>query len=65
MTFASATQFHSSVINVKALVSAFNQNKVPVEDFSVITNLHVDLRFVRSSSGDRMEEWGDKDRVLA
>ena len=46
MTFASATQFHSSVINVKAVVSAFNQNKVPVEDFSAITKLHVELRFV-------------------
>ena len=55
MTFVSATQLHSYLpwavgstpgINVKAVVSAFNQNKVPVEDFSAITKLHVEFRFV-------------------
>ena len=34
----------NSVLNVKALVSAFNQEKALVGAFSVITNLHVDLR---------------------
>ena len=34
-----------SVINVKALVGAFNQEKALVWAFSVITNLPADLRF--------------------
>ena len=41
MTFASASQFHfylpwDSVLNVKALVGAFNQEKALVGAFSVI-----------------------------
>ena len=36
----------NSVLNVKAVVAAFNQEKVPVGAFSVITNLRVDLRFM-------------------
>ena len=39
--------WHSSngVLNVKALVGAFNQEKALVGAFSVITNLRMDLRF--------------------
>ena len=33
------------VLNVKALVGAFNQEKNLVGAFSVITNLRMDLRF--------------------
>ena len=54
MTFASRTQFHverpwgqrpcpNSVLNVKAVVAAFNQEKAQVGAFSVITNLRMDL----------------------
>ena len=35
----------NSVLNVKAVVAAFNQEKALVGAFSVITNLRVDLRF--------------------
>ena len=35
----------NSVLNVKTLVGAFNQEKSLVGAFSVITNLRVDLRF--------------------
>ena len=35
----------NSVLNVKALVGAFNQEKVLVGTFSVIMNLSVDLHF--------------------
>ena len=35
----------NSVLNVKALVGAFNQKKAIVGAFSVITNLCVDLCF--------------------
>ena len=35
----------NSVLNVKVLVGAFNQEKALVGAFSVITNLRVDLRF--------------------
>ena len=34
-----------SVLNVKAVVAAFNQEKALVGAFTVITNLRVDLRF--------------------
>ena len=57
MTFGSRTQFHIeklwgqrpfsigpyNVLNVKAVVSAFNQEKALVGAFSVITNLRMDL----------------------
>ena len=56
MTFASRTQFHvdrgvnaclaqglNSVLNVKAVVAAFNQEKALVGAFSVITTLRMDL----------------------
>ena len=58
MTFVSRTQFHvevlwgqcpfsivsfNSVLNVKAVVAAFNQEKTLVGAFSVITNLQMDL----------------------
>ena len=58
MTFASRTQFHverpwgqrpfsivsfNSVLNVKAVVAAFNQEKALVGAFSVITNLRMEL----------------------
>ena len=54
MTYASRTQFHvdrlwgqrpclNSVLNVKAVVAAFNQEKAPVGAFSVITILRMDL----------------------
>ena len=50
MTFASASQLHvylpwglNSVLNVKALVGAFNQEKALVGAFSVITNLRMEL----------------------
>ena len=56
MTFASRTQFHverpwgqrlfsilNSVLNVKAVVAAFNQEKALGGAFSVITNLRMDL----------------------
>ena len=57
MTFALWTQFHverlwgqrlfskclNSVLNVKAVVAAFNQEKALVGAFSVITNLRMDL----------------------
>ena len=33
----------NSVLNVKAVVSAFNQEKALVGAFSVITNLRIDL----------------------
>ena len=36
---------YNSVLNVKAVVAAFNQEKALVGAFSVITNLCVDLRF--------------------
>ena len=46
----SSTQFHverpwglNSVLNVKAVVAAFNQEKALVGAFSVITNLRMDL----------------------
>ena len=53
MTFASRTQFHverpclNSVLNVKAVVAAFIEEKalVLVGAFSVIMNLRMDLRF--------------------
>ena len=35
----------NSVLNVKGLVGAFNQEKALEGAFSVITNLRVDLRF--------------------
>ena len=35
----------TNVLNVIALVGAFNQEKALVDAFSVITNFHVDLRF--------------------
>ena len=35
----------NSVLNVKALVGAFNQEKVLVGAFSMIMNLRVDLHF--------------------
>ena len=35
----------NSVLNVKAVVAAFNQEKALVGAFSVITNLRIDLRF--------------------
>ena len=35
----------AGVLNVKALLGAFNQEKILVGAFSVIANLHVDLRF--------------------
>ena len=57
MTFVSASQFHvylpwgqhpclNSVLNVKALVVAYNQEKGLVGAFSVIVQLHrlIDLR---------------------
>ena len=34
-----------SVLNMKAVVATFNQEKALVEAFSVIANLRVDLRF--------------------
>ena len=34
-----------TVLNVKAVVAAFNQEKALVGAFSVITNLRMDLRF--------------------
>ena len=49
MTFVWQTQFHverpclNSVLNVKAVVAAFNQEKALVGAFSVITNLRMDL----------------------
>ena len=58
MAFVSVSQFHvylpwvntclawclNSVVNVKALVGAFNQEKALVGAFSVITNLRMELR---------------------
>ena len=35
----------NSVLNVKVLEGTFNQEKALEEAFSVITNLHVDIRF--------------------
>ena len=35
----------NSVLNVKALVGSFNQERALVGVFSVITNLQMDLRF--------------------
>ena len=69
MTFVSRTQFHverpwgqrpfsivsfNSVLNVKALVGAFNQEKALVGAFLVIVKLLMiySRRFVRSSSTD-------------
>ena len=57
MTFESRTQYHVerpwgqclfrivsySVLNVKAVVAAFNQEKAIVGAFSVITNLRMEL----------------------
>ena len=57
MTYASQTQFHverpwgqrpfsmclNSVLNVKVVAAAFNQEKALVGAFSVITNLRMDL----------------------
>ena len=57
MTFVLASQFHvylprlnahlawclNSVLNVKAVVAAFNQEKALVGAFSVITNLRMEL----------------------
>ena len=57
MTFVSASQFHvylpwvqcclaqclNSVLNLKALVGAFNQEKALIGAFSVITNLRMEL----------------------
>ena len=45
MIIASQTQFHveKCVLNVKAVVAAFNQEKALVGAFSVITNLRMDL----------------------
>ena len=44
----STAVYHSvliySVLNVKAVVAAFNQEKALVGAFSVITNLRIDLR---------------------
>ena len=40
-----STSVKHSVLNVKALVGAFNQEKALVGAFSVITNLRMDLRF--------------------
>ena len=60
MVIALASQFHvylyhgvnvrlalslNSVLNLKAVVAAFNQEKGLVGAFSVITNLRMDLRF--------------------
>ena len=46
MIIASRTQFHveslNSVLNVKAVVAAFNQEKALVGAFSVITNLRME-----------------------
>ena len=63
MTFALATQFHiwilycwlmpvynSILINVKAIVAAFNQEMTLVRAFSVIVKLQISQRFVSSSS---------------
>ena len=58
MTFASLSQFHvylpwlntwfekclNSVLNVKALIGTFNQEKAIVEDFSVIVQSSRELR---------------------
>ena len=38
-----STPVQHSVLNVKAVVSAFNQEKALVGAFSVITNLRMDL----------------------
>ena len=52
MTFVSASQFHvyllwghclNSVLNMKAVVAAFNQEKALVGAFSVITNFRMQL----------------------
>ena len=45
MIIASRTQFHieNSVLNVKAVVAAFNKEKALVGAFSVITNLRMEL----------------------
>ena len=44
MTFVSLTQCClNSVLNVKAVVAAFNQEKALVGAFSVITNLRMEL----------------------
>ena len=50
MIIASRTQFHverpwgqRSVLNVKAVVAAFNQDKALVGAFSLITNLRIDV----------------------
>ena len=52
MTFVSQTQFHverhlawclNSVLYVKAVVAAFNQEEALVGAFSVITNLRMEL----------------------
>ena len=67
MTFASRTQFHigrswgqclfsielNSVLNVKAVVAAFNQEKALVGAFSVIANLRFGWTFVASSRDKR------------
>ena len=42
MTFVLRTQFNS-VLNVKVVVAAFNQEKALVGAFSVITNLRMEL----------------------
>ena len=59
MTFASRTQFHverqwglKSVLNVKAVVATFNQEKALVGAFSVITNLRIAFVWITS------EWWG-------
>ena len=44
-TYHGLTFVWHSVLYVKALVGAFNQEKVRLGAFSVITNIHVDLCF--------------------
>ena len=41
--YANQTKYLNSVLNVKAVVVAFNQEKALVGAFSVIMNLRVDL----------------------
>ena len=43
-TYRGLTPVQHSVLNVKALVGAFNQEKALVGAFSVITKLRMDLR---------------------
>ena len=43
LTVGSTPVYHISVLNVNALVGAFNKEKALVGAFSVITNLRMDL----------------------